>query len=246
VLFMAYIWLAVRLRPGLVPASEDATSSWAAWWAASLDVFPIVALMVIVLGSLWFGIATPTECAALGVVVAGLGGWAYRGLSWAGLRASLVNTTRVTCMVLFIMVGAQILSFALVRLDIGRELTQWVVGLGLSKWLLLGVVVSMYVGLGMLMDGISMMLLTLPVLYPIVLNAGFDPIWFGVVLVLLIEVGGITPPVGLVLFVIQGISRASLAEVSRGAWPFVAILLVTVVLVAVFPGIVTWLPTLMR
>lgn len=246
VLFMAYIWVAVRLRPELVPVSEDAPPSWGSWWAAGLDVLPIVGLMVIVLGSLWFGIATPTECAALGVVVAVLGGWAYRGLSWAGLRTSLINTSRVTCMVLFIMVGAQILSFALVRLDISRELTQWVVDLELSRWLLLGVIVFMYVVLGMLMDGISMMLLTLPVLYPIVLNAGFDPIWFGVVLVLLIEVGGITPPVGLILFVIQGISRASLVEVSRGAWPFVAILLVTVVLVAVFPGLVTWLPTLMR
>ena len=241
---MAYIWRAVRLRPGLMPASEDATPSWAAWWAAGLDVLPIVGLMRSCWGPCGSGSPPRPECAALGVAWPA-GGWAYRGLSWAGFKTSGQHEPRDR-MVLFIMVGAQILSFALVRLDIGRELTQWVVDLGLSKWLLLSVVAVMYVGLGMLMDGISMMLLTLPVLYPIVLNAGFDPIWFGVVLVLLIEVGGITPPVGLVLFVIQGISRASLAEVSRGAWPFVAILLVTVVLVAVFPGIVTWLPTLMR
>ncbi|MBI1962906.1 MAG: TRAP transporter large permease subunit [Candidatus Rokubacteria bacterium] len=242
-LFMAFIWVAVRLRPRLVPREE--TRPVARDYARALaDVFPVVALMVAVLGSLWFGIATPTESAAIGAAGAVVLAVAYRGFTWAGLRSALVGTTRVTCMVLFIIVGAQILSFSLVKVGLNRQVTEWVVGLGLGKWALFAVIVVVYMLLGMLIDGISMMVLTLPVLYPIVVNAGFDPIWFGVVLTSLIELGLLTPPVGMVLFVIQGISGAPLAEVARGALPFMLLLLAGIVLMAVFPQTVLWLPAL--
>jgi tripartite ATP-independent transporter DctM subunit len=243
--FLAYVWLAVRRRPERAPAPAE-RPSWPARGWALLDVAPVVLLMVAVLGSLWFGIATPTECAAVGAVGALAAGIGYRGLDWTRFRTALTNTSRVTCMILFIMIGAQILSFALVRTDLSRQVTQWVVDLELTRWTLLGVVVLLYVGLGMMMDGLSMMLLTLPVLYPIVLNAGFDPIWFGVVLVTLIELGGITPPVGLVLFVIQGISRGSMAEIVRGTIPFMVLLLLAIAFMAAVPGVVTWLPGAVR
>ena len=146
-------------------------------------------------------------------------------------------------MVLFIIVGAQVLSFALVKIGLNRAVTEWVVGLELSRWMLFALIVVMYVVLGMLIDGISMMVLTLPVLYPIVIRAGFDPIWFGVVLTSLIELGLLTPPVGMVLFVIQGISGASLHDVARGTLPFMVLLLTGIVLMAIFPQLVLWLPT---
>jgi len=148
--------------------------------------------------------------------------------------------------VLFIIMGAQILSFAFVRTGINRQVSEGVVALDLSRWTLFAVITILYIILGMLVDGISMMVLTLPVLYPVILNAGFDPIWFGVVLVTLIELGQITPPVGLVLFVIQGISRAPMSEVARGALPFMLLFLVGIVLMALFPQTATWLPSLMR
>jgi tripartite ATP-independent transporter DctM subunit len=240
-LFLAYIFVAVRARPQLVPV-ETRPPRVGDYGRACVDVFPVVVLMVAVLGSLWFGIATPTESAALGATGAVALAAAYRGLTWAGLRDALVSTTRVTCMVLFIIVGAQVLSFALVKIGLNRAVTEWVVSLDLSRWMLFSLIVVMYVVLGMLVDGISMMVLTLPLLYPIVINAGFDPIWFGVVLTALIELGLVTPPVGMVLFVIQGISGASLDDVARGTLPFMVLLLVGVVLMAIFPQLVLWLP----
>jgi tripartite ATP-independent transporter DctM subunit len=244
-IFLAYVWVAVLARPDLVPAAAS-RPTLRDRAAAILDVFPVVALMVMVLGSLWFGIATPTESAAIGATGAFLGAWLYGGLTWHGVRTALVNTTRVTCMVLFIILGAQVLSFALVKVGLNRQVTEWVVGLELSRWVLFAVITVLYIVLGMLVDGISMMVLTLPVLYPIVLKAGFDPIWFGVVLVTLIELGQITPPVGLVLFVIQGIARAPMSEVALGALPFMVLFLVGIVVIAIFPQTATWLPSLMR
>jgi C4-dicarboxylate transporter, DctM subunit len=245
-IFHIYVWLAVHVRPALVPVGHADPPSLQERWTAVVDVFPVLALMTAVLGSLWFGIATPTESAGVGVTGAVLLALLYRGLTWAKLRDSLVNTVRVTCMLLFIILGAQILSFAFVRTGINRQVSEWVVSLDLSHWALLAVIAMLYITLGMLVDGISMMLLTLPVLYPVVINAGFDPIWFGVILVTLIEVGQITPPVGMVLFVIQGIARCSIGEVSRGALPFVLLFLVGLVLMALFPETATWLPSLMR
>jgi C4-dicarboxylate transporter, DctM subunit len=245
-IFLVYIWVAVHLRPGLVPASRGGWPGLRERWRGTVDVFPVLVLMVAVLGSLWFGIATPTESAAVGVTGAVLLAWCYGGLSWASVRESLVQTVRVTCMVLFIILGAQILSFALVRTGVNRQVSEWVVSLDLSRWALFGVIVILYIVLGMLVDGISMMVLTLPVLYPVILSAGFDPIWFGVVLVTLIELGQITPPVGLVLFVIQGIGRAPMNEVAEGALPFMLLFLVGIMVIAVFPETATWLPSLMR
>ena len=244
-IFLAYIWVAVLVDPSVVPPTTSRPTG-ADRWRAAIDVFPVVALMVMVLGTLWFGIATPTESAAVGATGAVVLACLYRGLSWSGVRESLVNTVRVTCMVLFIILGAQILSFALVRIGINRQVSEWVVGLDLSRWVLFAVITGLYIVLGMLVDGISMMVLTLPVLYPVILQAGFDPIWFGVVLVTLIELGQITPPVGLVLFVIQGISKAPMHEVARGALPFMVLFLVGIVLMAIFPQTATWLPSLMR
>jgi len=201
-------------------------------------------LILLVLGSIWLGYATPTEAAAVGASAAIGMSLLARRLSWRIFVDSVASTVRTTCMVLFIIVGAQILSYALVRTGASRALTAWVVGLGLSRWLLFAIIILLYVFLGCIIDGVSMMVLTLPILYPIVIAAGFDPIWFGIVLVIMIELGGITPPVGLNMFVIQGLSGGRpMSEVVWGSLPFGVMMLVVLVLISIAPGLVTWLPT---
>jgi C4-dicarboxylate transporter DctM subunit len=241
-IFMAYIWGHVALRPGLVPANEM-RATWGERLRGAAGVAPMAALILLVLGSIWLGYATPTEAAAIGASAAiGLSALARR-LTWRIFVDSVSGTVRTTCMVLFIIVGAQILSYALVRTGASRALTAWVVGLGLSRWLLFAIIILLYIFLGCIIDGVSMMVLTLPILYPIVVAAGFDPIWFGIVLVIMIELGGITPPVGLNMFVIQGLSGGRpMSEIVWGSLPFGVLMLVVLVLISIFPGLVTWLP----
>ena len=240
--FMAYIWGHVAFRPGLAPANE-APATWGERLRGAAGVAPMAALILLVLGSIWLGYATPTEAAAVGASAAIALSALARRLTWSILVDSVAGTVRTTCMVLFIIVGAQILSYALVRTGASRALTAWVVGLGLSRWLLFAIIVLLYIFLGCIIDGVSMMVLTLPILYPIVVAAGFDPIWFGIVLVIMIELGGITPPVGLNMFVIQGLSGGRpMSEIVRGSLPFGMLMLVVLALISIFPGLVTWLP----
>jgi len=242
-IFMAYIWIHVTLRPALAPR-EAAHTTWAERLGALAGVAPMAVLILLVLGSIWLGYATPTEAAAVGASAAVGMSVLARRLSWRIFVDSVASTVRTTCMVLFIIVGAQILSYALVRTGASRALTASVVGLGLSRWLLFAIIVLLYVFLGCIIDGVSMMVLTLPILYPIVIAAGFDPIWFGIVLVIMIELGGITPPVGLNMFVIQGLSGGRpMSEVVWGSLPFGVMMLLVLVLISIAPGLVTWLPT---
>ncbi len=246
-LFMAYIFARVTLSPELAPQDED-RASWGERLRAATDVVPMAILILLVLGSIWLGFATPTEAAAVGAAAAvGLAA-AARKLTWSVFVASVTSTVRTTCMVLFIIVGAQILSYALVRTGASRGLAAWVVGLGLSKWVLFAIITLLYIFLGCIIDGVSMMVLTLPIVYPIVVAAGFDPIWFGIALVILIELGAITPPVGLNMFVIQGLSGGRpMSEIVWGSLPFGVLMLVLLVILGLFPGLALWLPnTLVR
>jgi tripartite ATP-independent transporter DctM subunit len=242
-LFMAFIWARVAMTPSLVPAEETAPT-WGERLRSVPGVAPMVCLILLVLGSIWLGYATPTEAAAVGATAAMLLAAVARRLTWAVFRDSVTGTVRTTCMVLFIIVGAQILSYGLVRTGVSRALTAWVVGMGLSRWLLFAIIVLLYIFLGCIIDGVSMMVLTIPILYPIVIAAGFDPIWFGIVLVIMIELGAITPPVGLNMFVIQGLSGGRpLSEIVWGSLPFGVLMLVEIVVISMFPGLVTWLPS---
>src|SRR5262245_2734947 len=198
--FMAYIWVRVALTPALVPPSEG-QPTWSERLRGLAGVAPMVVLILLVLGSIWLGYATPTEAAAVGAAASMGLAVAGRRLSWRVLVDSVTSTVRTTCMVLFIILGAQLLTCALVKTGTSRALTTWVVGLRLSKWLLFAIVTLLYIFLGCIIDGVCMMVLTIPILYPIMLAAGFDPIWFGIALVILIELGNVTPPVGRNLFV---------------------------------------------
>ena len=246
-IFMAYIWVRVAVTPSLVPPAE-ARPTWAERFSSLAGVAPMFLLILLVLGSIWLGYATPTEAAAVGASAAMVLALASRRLNWRVFAESVTSTIRTTCMVLFIIVGAQILTYALVKTGASRALTAWVVGLGLSKWILFAIVTVLYIFLGCIIDGVSMMVLTLPILYPIIIAAGFDPIWFGIALVILIELGNVTPPVGLNMFVIHGLSGGRpIGEVIWGSLPFGILMLAVLALIGIFPGLVSWLPsTLVR
>jgi C4-dicarboxylate transporter DctM subunit len=203
-------------------------------------------LAVPVLGGIYFGIMTPTEAAAVGAACALAIGVIVGDLRLRSLMECLKETVKTNCMILFIVLGAQIFSFSLVNGGFNRELTSWVVELNLTTGMLFIMVVILYVILGMFIDGISMMLLTLPLLYPIVIAAGFNPVWFGIAVTVLIEVGQITPPMGLNLFVIHGIADDSLDEVVWGSLPYVVLMLAVLGMMYAYPEIVLWLPGQMK
>ena len=245
-LFMIYIAVRVMLQPHLVPARETVRLSWAEWFQRTCHVLPVFALLLVVLGGIYTGITTPTEAAAVGALGATVLAAAYRGLNLGVFREALLSSVKTSCMVIFIIIGAQILSTALSFSGITRELSGWIVSLDFSKWMLFVVLVLLYILLGFFVDGISMMYVTLPVLFPVIVASGFDVIWFGVVLTILVELGQITPPVGLNLFTIQGISGGRpFSEVVLGSTPYVFLMLLIIFLLTIFPSLALWLPSVM-
>lgn len=206
-------------------------------------VLPLFILILIVLGSLYSGKITPTESAGLGVFITIIIGFVFGNLSFKKIFEAAKNSIKTTSMLIFIMIGAQIFSFAVVTLGINREITSWLTSMELSPLLLLMIVCLIYIVLGFFMDGPAMMFLTLPLLFPVIEHAGFDPIWFGIVLVILVELGQITPPMGLNIFVIKSIdSTSKINEIVRGVLPYCIIMLLAVVLLTIFPQIALWLP----
>jgi C4-dicarboxylate transporter DctM subunit len=239
--FMLFLGIQARFIPDQLPASSE-RPTLRERMAGLFDLVPVVGLILVVIGGIYAGLMTPTEAAGIGaagaVVVAAL----YHGLTFDVLRRSLLDTLRTNAMILFIVIGAQILSFALVSAGIPRAIVATINALDAAPYMVLLLVVVMYLILGCLVDALSLMLLTLPVVHPVMMAAGFDPIWFGVVLVILLEIGLITPPVGVNLFVIQGMADTTLGEVSWGSLPYVLLLLGGVLVLTLVPDIALWLP----
>lgn len=210
---------------------------------ASKGMVPFVAIIGAVLGSMYGGVATPTEAAAIGAASAFVLCVARRRLTWRALAEIAYDATKVTALLLLIVVGAGILSWVFDYLRLPREAVNLIEGARLSPALIIAVMTLAYLVLGMFVESIAMMLMTLPVTYPIAMSLGLDPIWFGVFLVLMIELGLITPPVGMVLFVLRSMNEhARFTDIIRGALPFVGIILLFLCLIYVFPQIVMWLP----
>jgi tripartite ATP-independent transporter DctM subunit len=207
-----------------------------------------VAVFATVMGSLYLGIATATESAALGLAVAFVLVAMQGKLSWPVLQNCFLSSARTTGMILLIVVGAFVLNLALSLTGIGEAITKWVTSFGLSRVQLLMLLIVFYLLLGMFMDTLSMMVATIPLAFPVVTAAGVDPIWFGVFIVLMCELGLITPPVGMNLFVVQSIrpDGGPVIEVIRGALPYAIIMLLFALVLIAVPGLATWLPQLMR
>jgi C4-dicarboxylate transporter DctM subunit len=243
--FMVFIAVLLLLKPRYAPPREAGAAGRHA--GEAWHILPVLGLLVVVLGSIYAGFATPTEASAVGAAGAILLAVGYGRFTRRMFTESLMATVKTTCMVALIIICAQILSTALTYSGVSRAVSEWVMGMGLGKWEFFIALVVLYIVLGCFVDGISMIYMTLPVLLPVVKAFGFDLVWFGVILTVLIELGQITPPVGLNLFTIHAISGgAKFSEVAAGSAPYVALMLFVILLLCLWPQIALWLPTTMR
>ncbi|WP_110597971.1 MULTISPECIES: TRAP transporter large permease [Salinicola] len=240
-LFMLTAILFCAFKPSL--GGPRRRSSWPERLRHLKFLLPLLILFVAIVGSIYTGWATPTEAAAIGVVVALILAAFNRRLDWRMLTEALDNTVRTTSMILFIMLAASFLNFALASAGLSGQLTQLLTQLDLSPMALLLCVLALLVVLGFFIETLSMMVITLPIIAPLLFAAGFDKVWFGVVMILFVEMALITPPVGLNLYIVQAARRGKpFSDVIVGTLPFIAAMVVMAVLLILFPGIALWLP----
>ena len=243
-LFMGYVALVATVKPSLMPPAADVIAAESRLRSAG-RIAPVILLIAGVIGSIYGGFASPTEAAVIGVVLSLIIARAQGALTWRSFRDGLMAATRVSAMIAFILAGAAVVTAAMGFTGLPRELAAWIGSLGLSPYALLAALTVFYMALGCFLDGISMVVLTTSVIMPLVTQAGFDLVWFGIYLVIVVEMAQITPPVGFNLFVIQGLTGQDIFRIAAATAPFFAILLLMVLLLAVFPGIALFLPRTM-
>jgi tripartite ATP-independent transporter DctM subunit len=245
VLFMAVVSLLCLRNPNLAPAG--APTSWREKLAGLTGILEMLILFGLVIGGLFLGWFSPTQAGAAGAAGALLIGLARRQLNWQGFLFAIKDALRITCMVMVIVTGAIIFGHFIAVAKIPLVLSEWVGGLPLPPAAIMGVIVLMYLAGGCFMDALALITLTVPIIYPVILVLGFDPIWFGVIIVLITEMGVITPPVGVNVYVIKGIAEdVPLETIFRGIFPFLAALIVAVAILIAFPQIATFLPSFTR
>ncbi len=242
--YASYIIYRGIRNPEIAPRLQE-SYSWAERFSSIKDLVPTFLLIVLVLGSIYAGVATPTEAAALGVFGATLFAFINRQMNGKILFTCLKSAVKTNCMIMLIVMGAGFLSRVMGFLGIPAALTRAILDMHLSPYLLMLLLGGVYILLGCLLDGFSIVLMTLPIALPMVTAAGFDPIWFGIYLILMVEVSQITPPVGFNLFVIQGLTDEPVTRIARYALPFFFLMLLTTVILTVFPEIALFLPHLM-
>ena len=240
-LFSGYIMLWALRNPDQVPASDEKTT-FLQKLSRSRSLIPVVLLIAAVLGSIYSGVAAATEAAAVGVVGSLVLSTLQGSMNWATFRDALMGATRLYCMIALILAGAAFLTLSMGYIGLPRHLAEWIATLGLSKAQLIVALSVFFIILGCFLDGISMVVLTMGVLMPTVQAAGIDPIWFGIFIVLVVEMAQITPPVGFNLFVLQGMTGRQLTWIARVTMPMFFLMCVAVALIYLFPGVVTWLP----
>ena len=240
-LFSGYIAAWALLNPARTPPRESVTSLGEKIYAAR-HLIPAILLIGAVIGSIDTGVATPTEAAAIGVAGALVLAAVTGSLTWANFTASVSGATKTSCMIAFILAGASFLTVAMGFTGIPRAMAAWITGQGFSAVQLIVVLTILYIILGCFIDGISMVVLTSSVILPTIKAANIDLLWFGIFIVIVVEMAQITPPVGFNLFVLQGLTGKNMFQIARAALPFFALMVVAVVLIWVFPGIVTFLP----
>ena len=241
-LYSGYILLDGLINRSARLAEPAPRLGWRDYFEAFGNLMPILGLMVIVLGSIYSGLATPSEAAAVGVfgalaIVAVMGQFSLRVI-----RSTLTGALRSSCMVMTVLLAAAVLSTAMGYLHVPTTVATAIAGMQLSPVVLILILSLMYLGLGMVVDGISMIVMSLPITLPLVQQAGFDPVWFGIFLILMAELAQITPPVGMNLFVLQGMTGRPIGWVARAALPFFLLMCLAVLLLTAFPGIALWLP----
>ena len=240
-LFMGYTMVWALLNPEQIPPPGP-SMTFVEKLRESRNLLPVVALIGAVLGSVYSGIATATESAALGVVGALVIATLQGGMGWQQFRDSLLGATRLYCMIALILAGAAFLTLSMGYIGLPRQLAEWIGALGLSQLQLIVVLMGFYIVLGCFLDGISIVVLTMGVLLPTIEKAGIDPVWFGIFVVLVVEMAQITPPVGFNLFVLQGMTKKEISYLAKHSMPMFLLMVLAVLLIYFVPGIVTWLP----
>ncbi|WP_026379509.1 TRAP transporter large permease [Afifella pfennigii] len=243
-LFMGYVIFWSLIKRGRMPEAGPSTSL-AEKYRAARRLLPVVLLIVGVIGSIYAGLASPTEAAAMGVVLSLLLSLATGTLTRQSFAEALMGATRTSCMIAFILVGAAVLTVAMGFTGIPRQLAAAIGAMELSPFSLLAALTLLFIVLGCFLDGISVVVLTTSVILPMVEQAGFDLIWFGIYLVLVVEMSQITPPVGFNLFVLQGMTGHNIFRIAMMALPFFLIMVIGVALIALFPELALWLPQTM-
>lgn len=240
-LFSGYLMVWALMNPDKIPKADEGMS-FVEKLRASSELIPVILLIGGVIGSIYVGIATATEAAAIGVVGALLLSAFQRSLNWQSFKEALLGATRLYCMMALILAGAAFLTLAMGYIGLPRQLAEWVGSLGLSPGLLLVALALFYILLGCFLDGISMIVLTMGVIVPTVQAAGIDLIWFGIFIVIVVEMAQITPPVGFNLFVLQGMTRREINWIARVCMPYFLLMVLAMCLLYWFPQIAMWLP----
>ena len=231
------------VRPQAAPRAAEDQGSLLDKLRSLYEVLPVAILIVVVLGSMYVGIVTPTEAAALGSFVSLVLAAILRTLTWRALRDAFHATIRTTSMVMLIIIFASMFSHVIALIGAPKALFNLVVGLGLPRWAFFAVIFAFLLVIAYALEELSVMIILLPILFPLVTGLGFDPVWFGIIMVIWLEIGLITPPVGLNLFVIQNMMRGvTAAEITWGTTPYVILMILLVALLFLFPDLALWLP----
>lgn len=234
----------VSLQPSIAPATRSA--SWQERWRSLAGVWPSVVLILAVMVLLYSGIATPTEIGALGALVAAIIGFLLRRLTWKAFLGAVMMTIRSTAMIFVIFVGAKFFGYFVTLTQVPQHLVDIIVHLEVNRWVvILGVIVSYFV-VSMFMDEVPLMMLTLPLSFPVVTALGFDPVWFGILTMMMVAMGLVFPPVGMVAFVVSAASGADLVKVYKGCAVLIMAIFITTALLMVFPQLALFLPATMR
>ena len=244
-LFMAYVVAWHFLRPGQRPSPEP-PMSLRKMIAEARFLIPVILLVTFVIGSMYLGFATATEAAAFGVIGALVLAAGQKSLTRKTFLESLMGATRTSCMVAFILMGASFLSLSMGFTGLPRALAEFIAGLNLSPIMLIAALTLFYIVVGCFLDGISSVVLTMAVVEPMIRQAGIDVIWFGIFIVVVVEMAQITPPIGFNLFVMQGMTKHDMGYIAKAALPMFALMVVMVAILVVFPELATWLPDNMR
>ena len=241
IFFMFYVIGWSVLNKDSMPKTEE-TFSFSQKMKDSGQLIPVIVLIAAVIGSIYVGIATATEAASLGVVGALILSFFQKSLNKETFKLSLLGATKTSCMIAFILAGSSFLSLAMGFTGLPRGLAIWIQEMNLSPYVLILVLTIFYIILGMFLDGISAVVLTMAIIEPMIRQAGFDMIWFGVFLVIVVEMAQITPPVGFNLFVLQGMANKDMGFIAKSAFPLFLLMILAVVVIIIFPDIALWLP----
>ena len=240
-IFMSYVMIWSLINKKSMPKYVE-NFSFLEKIRKSKQLLPVIILISAVIGSIYTGVATATEAASLGVVGALILSYFQKSLTIETFKQSLLGATKTSCMIAFILAGSTFLSLAMGFTGLPRNLAIWIQNMELSPYVLIFVLMIFYIILGMFLDGISAVVLTMAIIEPMIRQAGFDMIWFGIFLVIVVEMAQITPPVGFNLFVLQGMANKDMGFIARSAFPLFLLMILAVILVVIFPEIALWMP----